>query len=127
MSVSVPPSCVAAAPPLRSSPARANPHRRPGILSERGQGARPSSPRLSGKEVSVRGAESGGDAARAGADGGQSLLAAAQEGRVVGALMAAVVVVRLPALTLPLPATAKDPDERLKTNRDRNSQTNRTS
>lgn len=29
--------------------------------------------------------------------------------------MAAVVVVRLPALTLPLPPTAKDPDERLQT------------
>lgn len=94
---------------------------RPSILSERGHCARPPSSRRSGEVVSVRGggprrgAESGGDAARAGANGGQRLLAAVQEGRVVGALLAAVVVVRLPALTLPLPATAKDPDERLKT------------
>lgn len=95
---------------------------RPSITAprQRGHRARPAS--RPGEEVSVgagggpgRGAEPGGDAARAGANGGQRLLAAAQEGRVVGALVAAVVVVRLPALTLPLPATAKDPDERLKT------------
>lgn len=79
----------------------------PSTQSERGHRACPSSVR--------GGAEPGGAAARAGTDGGQTLLAAVQEGRVVGALMAAVVVVRLPALTLPLPPTAKDPDERLKT------------
>lgn len=42
------------------------------------------------------------------------MLAAVQEGRGVGALMAAVVGVRLPALTLLLPATMQDPDEGLK-------------
>lgn len=50
--------------------------------------------------------EPGGDAERTWADGGQRLLAAVHEGRVVGALMAAVVVVHLPTLTLPLPAAA---------------------
>lgn len=56
----------------------------------------------------------GGDVLGAGADGGQRLLAAAQEGRVVGALMAAVAVVRLPSLALPFPLTAEDPDEGLR-------------
>lgn len=53
----------------------------------------------------------------AGADRGQRLLAAVQERRSVGALMAPVVGVRLPALTLLLPATVEDPDEGLKTKR----------
>lgn len=59
--------------------------------------------------------EPGGDAEWTWADGGQRLLAAVHEGRVVGALMAAVVVVRLPTLTLPLPAAAQDSDEGLRT------------
>lgn len=112
------------APTVHHCPSsRSDAQRRPSILSEGGHRARPPSSRRSGEVVSVRGggprrgAESGGDTARAGADGGQRLLAAVQEGRVVGALLAAVVVVRLPALTLPLPATAKDPNERLKTHR----------
>lgn len=49
-----------------------------------------------------------------GADGGQRLLAAVQEGRVVGTLVAAVVVVRLPPLALLFPLTAKNPNESLK-------------
>lgn len=64
--------------------------------------------------------ESGGNTSRAGADGGQRLLAAVQEGGGVGALIGAVVVIRLPTLTLFLPLTAKDPDERLKTQRHKN-------
>lgn len=58
-------------------------------------------------------AGSGGSVLRAGTDGGQCLLAAVQEGRVVGALMMAVVVVRLPSLTLPFPLTAEDPNKGL--------------
>lgn len=50
---------------------------------------------------------------RAGTDGGQRLLAALQEGRVVGALMVAVVVVGLPSLPLPFPLTAEDPNKGL--------------
>lgn len=61
--------------------------------------------------------EFGGGAAGAGADGGQRLLAAVQEGGVVGALWAAVVAVRLPARTAGLPAAAQDPDEGLQTQR----------
>lgn len=57
----------------------------------------------------------GSGAARAGADSGQRLLAVAQEAGVVGALMAAVVVVRLQALTPALPPTAKNPDKCLQT------------
>lgn len=56
----------------------------------------------------------GGDASRAVADGGQRLLAAVQVGRVVGSLLGAVVVVRLPALALPFPTATEDPDEGLK-------------
>lgn len=70
-------------------------------------------------KLSTRGARpcwragSGGGVLRAGTDGGQGLLAAVQEGRVVGALMVAVVVVRLPSLALPFPLTAEDPDKSL--------------
>lgn len=60
--------------------------------------------------------ELGGGAAGAGADGGQGLLAAVQEGGVVGALWAAVVAVGLPAWAPPaLPVAAQDPDEGLQT------------
>lgn len=59
------------------------------------------------------GAGSGGNTLRAGADGGQRLLAAVQEGRVVGALMVAVVGVRLPPRALPFPLTSEDPDKSL--------------
>lgn len=107
------------APPVhRPTRPRADPRHLPSTLSERWHRARPSPSCRPREELSVGGggarrwAESGGDTARAGADGGERLLAAVQEGWVVGALMAAVVVVRL---TLPLPPTAKDPDERLKT------------
>lgn len=98
---------------------RTDPQRHPSILSERGQRVEPPPRGRPGEEVAAgvrgpwrRGAEPGGDAAGAGADGGQRLLAAVQEGRVVGALLAAVVIIRL---TLPLPATAQDPDEGLNT------------
>jgi len=60
----------------------------------------------------------GSNVAGAVADGGQRLLAAVQEGRVVGALLAAVVTVRLPALALLLPAAAQDPDEGLQTHKE---------
>lgn len=59
-------------------------------------------------------AGSAGCVLRAGTDGGQRLLAAVQEGRVVGALVEAVVVVRLPPLPLPLPLTAEDPNKGLR-------------
>lgn len=88
--------------------------RRPSILSV----WRLSSPRRSREGASVwgggPGSEPGGAAAWAGTDRGERLLAAVQEGRGVGALMAAEVGVRLPALTLLLPATMQDPDEGLK-------------
>lgn len=60
------------------------------------------------------GAGSAGSVLRTGTDGGQRLLAAVQEGRVVGALVEAVVVVRLPPLPLPLPLTAEDPNKGLR-------------
>lgn len=63
-------------------------------------------------------AGAGGGVLRAGTDGGQSLLAAGQEGRVLGALAAAVVVVRLPPLALLFPLTAEDPNKGL--NKERN-------
>lgn len=56
----------------------------------------------------------GGNAAGAGADGGESLLAATEEGRGVRALLGAVVVVGMPALMLLLPATPQDPDKGLR-------------
>lgn len=59
--------------------------------------------------------ESGGSTSGIGADGGQCLLAAVQEGRVVGTLVAAVVIVRLPPLALLFPLTVKNPNESLKT------------
>lgn len=61
--------------------------------------------------------EPGGDAVGAGWGRGQRLLAAVQEGRVLGALLAAIVVVRLPAPMARPPTAAKDPDEGLSTQR----------
>lgn len=57
---------------------------------------------------------SGGNVLRAGADGGQRLLAAVQEGWIVRALMAAVVGVRLPSLALLFPLASEDPNEGLR-------------
>lgn len=98
----------------------------PSVLSKRGHWAQLASSQRPWEELFVRGGgpwwrvESGGNTSWAGADGGQRLLAAVQEGGVVGSLMGAVVVVRLPTLTLLLPLAAKDPDERLKTQRHKN-------
>jgi len=56
-------------------------------------------------------------AAWTGTDGGQGLLAATQEGRGVGPLVAAVGIGRR---TLPLPPTPQDPNEGLDQNQNQN-------
>lgn len=75
--------------------------RLPAVLSQRRRQDRPSASFRAGKErlLAARGAANWAGlrpaASGAGAEGGQRLLAATPEGRVVGALVPAVVVVRL--------------------------------
>lgn len=89
------------------------------VFSKPGHWSGPPSSRGSQVKLSTSGARpcwragSGGSVLWAGTDGGQCLLAAVQEGRIVGALTVAVVVVRLPSLTLPFPLTAEDPNKGL--------------